>query len=609
MNSNSFSAPILGALFAIGIVASPSGGDNPVFLRALVFILAGLFLTPWATSLLIRKTERNKLGTSFLFLGAALALLGAISGLLSDAPYVVTFFGWFGRADGLFALFGVLGLFLAGSALNANGRRVVLNFFLTGAGVALLVGVAQMLGLNPVRTAGYDGVATTLGNPNFSGAFFGFVAVLAFWMIFVSKPIWLKAAFILFAIGAAVVAWQSLSLQGPAVLAGTLAVTLVLGLLLVEGKYQTASRVVAGFSVLSGLVVVGLTLNGSGPLGFLATEATVTIRKVYWETAVNMTANNPIFGVGPDSFQRYNGANRSDLYIQTVGPDIVVSAAHNVPLHISATLGIPALVFWLLVLVGPLMLLIYFMLLKRIPRDQKFLVLAFASLLSGYLIQSLVSIDHIVLKSTGFLAAGLIVGLLRENMKTKDQEIAKKRSGRVLAKNPSWPAPVAIALLISLVFGSGAHYQSIAPGDFTLDRAKEMLTSKWVPCQIKTRVFSSLDEQKVVDLENMNFLDEILAADNRCYEIVGGAANKALTIGDAQQAVKFAGLLVEIDPRSWRRSLVYADALRLNQDLTGAQAAFVEAKRLADLQPGTRDESLFALFVVALYPTNYYPLG
>lgn len=602
MNSNSFSAPVLGVIFGFGIAFVPTGGNNPIFLRAAIFILAGLLLLPWALDNLLRKQTRSKLSLLVVVAAALMLTLAAISSLLADAPAVVTIYGWLGRADGLLTLIGVTCLFVVGATFDHKQRRILLDSILVGTSVALLIGVAQLLGYSPVPTAGYAGVSTTLGNPNFSGSFFGFMTIAAFWLIFAAKQVWLKALYALFVVGSAVVSWKSTSLQGPATLGAAFGISLVLFLLLTTGKYKRILEGAAGLLSAAGVGVFLLTVNGQGPLGFFANEYTIQIRKNYWQTAINMANANPLFGVGPDSFQRFNGVSRPESYIQLLGPDIVVSAAHSIPLQTAATLGIPAAVLWMMIMVLPIAALFYFAIRNRIPKEDKYLTLALVSILGGYFVQSIISLDQPVLKAIGWLAAGLVVAVLREHKRVVVVE-GKGRAKVILGKPAGWPLPVAIISLIAFAFGVGAHSQALTPGQLDITRAQEMTSSSWVPCQIRFQVITTVESQQP-ELLTPEFLTNAYAVDDRCYEIVTKAATTAMSKSDFVMGSRYAQQLVDIDPKNWRRQVLLTDALRLNNDPVGAKSALAETERLAAITPSGVDDSLLEALRDALYPAN-----
>ena len=606
---------VVGLIFVIGLVVVPSGGIDPVFLRSALFIAGGLICFPWAVQFYTNKVNRTPFNFYFLGLVVLFLSLLLVSAFLSDAPPVVSIFGWLGRADGLLTWLGAITLFLVGSALTSEARRLVLYFIFLGSGIAVLISMAQIAGFNPVATAGYGGASSTFGNPNFAGAFLGFISVAAFWMIFDSKPLWLKGLYGLLAAGSAVSAWQSTSLQGPVVLVASFAVTFIFFLLFVEGKSRKLMVFSSYVLVTIGAVISVLTLRGLGPLGFMANEATIKIRQVYWETGVNMARNFPLFGVGPDSFQRYNGANRSDTYIETVGPDIVVSAAHNIPIHTAATLGVPAAILWALLLISPVVLLFLQATTNKVELSSNFVVLAVVAIVSGYLIQSLISIDQISLKMAGWLAAGLLVAILRDAVQRgQASETSKKRLPSKVVSNSSWPSLVSGLTVLTFIISTTVYYQTNTPGQFTALRAKEMLSSSWVPCRVKSTILNSLMEQKSPDADNLTFIKSVANKDERCYEVVSFIVGRAVaypsTPGSvAYQEARQTGLdyskkLIQIDPKSWRRQLVRADVLRAAGDLTLAREVFAEAERLANLQPGVINDPNFNSLRDALYSTN-----
>jgi O-antigen ligase len=602
LNSNSFSAPVLGVIFGFGIAFVPTGGNNPIFLRAAIFILAGLLLLPWALDNLLRKQTRSKLSLLVVVAAALMLTLAAISSLLADAPAVVTIYGWLGRADGLLTLIGVTCLFVVGATFDHKQRRILLDSILVGTSVALLIGVAQLLGYSPVQTAGYGGVSTTLGNPNFSGSFFGFMTIAAFWLIFAAKQIWLKALYALFVIGAAIVSWKSTSLQGPATLGAAFGISLVLFLLLTTGKFKKVLIGAAGLLIASGAGIILLTINGKGPLGFFANEYTIDVRKNYWQTAINMLGENPIFGVGPDSFQRFNGANRPDSYIELVGPDIMVSAAHSIPLQTAATLGIPAAILWGLIMVLPLLAVFYLAIPNRFPLEDKYLTLAIVSILGGYFVQSLISLDHIILKAVGWLSAGLVASIVKEQLSKRNLDVRGKTKSAVI-KPSSWSFPVSLVSVLGLAFLVGAHSQALTPGEFSSTRAEEMISSTWVPCQIRVEIIKSLENQESSVISGELFADAF-QVDSRCYELLAEGAIWSLRQGNLGAGVTFAREIVRIDPKNWRRQVLLTDALRLNNDPVGAKSALAETERLAAITPSGVDDSLLEALRDALYPAN-----
>jgi hypothetical protein len=227
----------------------------------------------------------------------------------------------------------------------------------------------------------------------------------------------------------------------------------------------------------------------------------------------------------------------------------------------------------------------------------------------------MVSIDQITLKATGWLAAGLVVSMIRDTrQRPTGVEPAKRRPAVSVSNQPAWPGFSAVVLVISVLGLSVFHYQSISPGTFTADRAKEMLTSQWVPCQMKFRILQALEQQESLDIKNLSFMKSVVEVDDRCYETVGFLVSQALTttaapgspaLEEAKTAVlDYTSLLIEIDPKSWKNQIFRAEGFRVNGDIAAARIAFAEAERLAKLKPGTLDQPDFDIVRNLLYPTN-----
>ena len=138
---------------------------------------------------------------------------------------------------------------------------------------------------------------------------------------------------------------------------------------------------------------------------------TLEDRSYFWQSAIEMIRNSPWFGVGPDSFGYWVGIYRSkefyDFRNQLKIDPGYTDNAHNVLLHIAATLGIPALVLYCLI--------IFFVLWRaliayRVCKD-KFIVYVIITIFCAYLLQSIISIDHLGLSVWGWIIGGILVKL------------------------------------------------------------------------------------------------------------------------------------------------------------------------------------------------------
>jgi putative inorganic carbon (hco3(-)) transporter len=193
---------------------------------------------------------------------------------------------------------------------------------------AAVVGIIAFLDGQP-RAGG------PVGDPN-DFAFFLISAVpLAFGLATdAGRPIVFRAAAVLMSVAAAATLSRgalvaAVVMLGYALLAGVVGVRTVLGWL-------------AAFAVLAAIVVVGyqsrLTTSISAK-GQVA-QQNVDERLVRWRAAAEMTADNPVLGLGPAGFRE-----NYDRYINHEPADAAhhLDVAHEMYLETSAELGLPGL--------------------------------------------------------------------------------------------------------------------------------------------------------------------------------------------------------------------------------------------------------------------------
>jgi putative inorganic carbon (hco3(-)) transporter len=169
---------------------------------------------------------------------------------------------------------------------------------------------------------------------------------------------------------------------------GLVAATLVLGIVWPERRRHIA--IFVGAVALLVLVVglagpIGARLSGSdtGPFAMLANRWDV------WKSAVAMTVDHPLFGIGIDNFQNF------DSEYGNFG----INHAHNLFLNIAAERGIPALLVF-----GALIFALFRTLASSLRKAQstmeRALIAGFLATFAGYLVHSIFEVsyyDHKVL--------------------------------------------------------------------------------------------------------------------------------------------------------------------------------------------------------------------
>ena len=393
--------------------------------KLLVLVAGGLGALP---AIVYRwRQGKHPRGVVFLPAIAALGLVAwsGLSMLLSGAPFPVSLMGWWGRSNGFLSLLGAGLIMLAATTLRRDELPRVVTWQLVGATAISLIGLAQLGGNQVVGGLPDSSLIATMGNTNFSAAYFGIMTILALGRALTKNaPTWQRA----WAGGLAVVlvalAYLTRAEQGPASIAIGGIAMLAFWALTYDGERRRAALATAGAAV---VVAAGVTLSsfvGLGPLAFLWQDANFRIRQGTWLTAWDTARALPVFGTGPDGLQRYANQYSPDFYIDLVGTRITLSAAHNVPLQYAATLGLVAGLIWVLAMFGAAVLLLLTMARYRVA--DAIVAASVGGAFVAYLTQAMVSIDMGGLLATGWLLLGLVVALLlplREA--SEDDEVAE----------------------------------------------------------------------------------------------------------------------------------------------------------------------------------------
>jgi hypothetical protein len=314
-------------------------------------------------------------------------------------------------------------------------------------GVASLgYGVVQALGGDPFDWVNpYSPVFGFLGNPNFQSSLLGILGAVVFTQLLPgSVKIQMKGAYLVYLLVTVYVIKETDSQQGFLVLLIGSAVSL--------GFFVNKKSKALGYSYLVLAVVgfVGVLLGAlnKGPLASLLYKDSVTYRGDYWRAGWKMTLENPIFGVGLDSYGDWYRRSRTIEATLRRGPDVTSNAAHNVFLDISAYGGFP-----LVLIYTALMVLVVVSAIKVIRRSQSFNA-GFVGLVAGWVAfqaQSIISINQIGLALWGWVLSGLIIGY---EINTRGGEIvAEKKTGKSATKPVQTSASTSLAIFIGLIIG------------------------------------------------------------------------------------------------------------------------------------------------------------
>ena len=227
---------------------------------------------------------------------------------------------------------------------------------------------------------------------------------------------------------------------------------LIIGSGIALGVYVNQRSKALGYSYL-GLALIGFiavlvgTLN-KGPLAALLYKDSVTYRGDYWRAGWKMTLENPIFGVGLDSYGDWYRRSRTIEATLRRGPDVTSNAAHNVFLDISAYGGFPLALIYI-----ALMILVIVSAVKVIKRLQGFNA-GFVGLVAGWVAfqaQSIISINQIGLALWGWVLSGLIIGY---EFNTRGAEVVvEKKTGKNASKVVQSSAGSVMSMFVGLIIG------------------------------------------------------------------------------------------------------------------------------------------------------------
>jgi O-antigen ligase len=489
------------ALISVTLAITPLWSMDPInpikmlVVSALGFVGLGILLANHKALLL------GRFGVPLILISGFILWLFVVFAI-SGGERLQQLFGTNGRNTGLitYSAFSIL-FVVAMAASNA----VFLNRFLFASlvvGVASLVyGLIQAAGDDPFDWVNpYSPVFGFLGNPNFQSSLLGILGSVVFTQLLsTAVKLQFKGAYLVYLLVTLFVIKETDSQQGYLVLLIGSAVSL--------GVFINQRSKALGYSYL-GLALIGFfavlvgTLN-KGPLASLLYKDSVTYRGDYWRAGLKMTLDNPIFGVGLDSYGDWYRRSRTIEATLRRGPDVTSNAAHNVFLDISAYGGFP-----LLLIYTALVVLVVVSSIKVIKRSQGFNA-GFVGLLAAWVAfqaQSIISINQIGLALWGWILSGLIIGY-EINTRTGNVVVEEKKKGKTGTKavqaSPATTLSMFIGLIVGVLVGmppylASAKYKSaLGSGDATVIQEAAYL---WPTEPLRMgQVAVALDENKLND--------------------------------------------------------------------------------------------------------------
>ncbi len=446
------------ALIAITILVTPVWSFDPInpikmlALSALGFMGLGILLANQK----VLQLRRFKVPLALIsgFIAWQLVVF-----IVSGGEMLQQLFGTTGRNTGIITYFAFSILFVVAMA---SSSVVFLRRFLMAAitvGLASLgYGLVQALGGDPFNWVNpYSPVFGFLGNPNFQSSLLGILGSIVFTQL-LSSSVKLphKVAYLFYLLLTGYVISETASQQGFLVLLIGSGVSLGL---FVNHKSRILGYSYLALGALGFTGVIMGTLN-KGPLAAILYKDSVTYRGDYWRAGWNMTLDNPIFGVGLDSFGDWYRRTRDVEATVRTSPDRVSNAAHNVFLDFSSTGGFPLVLIYFAILI-----LVAISAIKVIRRSRDFNA-GFVGLFAGWVAfqaQSIISINQIGLALWGWVISGLIIGY-EVNNRSLDVDVEKKKGNsfnKNLTTSPATPLSISIGLITGVLVGMPPYIASV----------------------------------------------------------------------------------------------------------------------------------------------------
>lgn len=333
---------------------------------AILWALAVVGVTVWAW--------RTLNGPSTLFhtriFWPVLALLGWI--VLATALSVhppTSFLGKYARFEGLVSFFSYAALFfLAVQVLRTVGQRrgLARSAVLAGACVAFY-GILQYVGLDPIhwgQSAPFESgrAFSTMGNPAFLGTYLVLpllvAPALALSEVRTGWRISYEICFLLVSAGW-VVAFTRGAWIGGIVGLALLAAAAARGR--VRPRIEDLVSLVVAIGAVAVLVVRSLgspseitnVANRFRSILDTGTGSALTRREI-WKSALEMVRDSPLVGHGPDTFRLVYRQYETVAYSRAAGFLSIPDNAHDYPLQIAASIGIPGFLLFAAVFVSGL---------------------------------------------------------------------------------------------------------------------------------------------------------------------------------------------------------------------------------------------------------------
>jgi len=438
------------ALAVVTLAVFTQSVTDPVNVTKL-FLLGGFSFAALGSILNMeagRRLLKNKLSCSVavVFLANSIMVL-----FMSKAPLDQSFYGVYGRNNGFLLYLLLVILFIATLTIQVQTsfKYIIYALFISGSANLLYSMWVLAFGDFIGWSNQYGNLLGTLGNPNFIGSFFGiFSGVLFAGLISPTSQVKVRiiSAALLLLTFIAIVDTQAV--QGKVLFVAALGIALFYR---VRSSFSSQKWSITYLALAAFAFVISLlgTLQ-IGPLSNYLYKVTVSLRGQYWYAGWETGVENPLFGVGFDSYGDWYRRSRRASALELPGVDTVTNTAHNVYLDIFSFGGFPLLFAYVAISVVTIASIARFTL-KNQKFDFTFVVLT--STWICYQLQSVISINQVGLAIWGWVSSAAIIAYTRNHFDKGilDGKINGSNSKKIRKVSNQFVSPSLLATLTCVV--------------------------------------------------------------------------------------------------------------------------------------------------------------
>jgi hypothetical protein len=442
-------ALVLFSVFITPLAISPFSNLDPINLIK-ILVLTSLAFATLPLVLWLMKNKSSQLPPVLVYVAVLFFLWMLIVMIVSSAPISQQFWGVFGRNTGFLTYVSLL-LILIGAAVvqHEDFYRKLVYALVTVSIPIFIYALLQAAGKDPISWSQMAPFGT-LGNINFSSAFFGMSAIAMSALALYSKlHLVMRLTLILVVVCKLILISSTGSIQGVMIYLAGLSV--VFFLFISSSQKLKVLRTPYFLLAIAGLGLGIAGLLNSGPLARFIFGETVLFRYDYWYAGWMMTLRNPLFGVGLDSYGDWYRELRGEVATLRTVPDRITNSAHNIYLDLSSGGGLPLLIlyFSLLAIAGKSAI-------EYLRRLNVFdpIFTTLVSVWVAYLVQAAISINQVGVGIWGWSFTGALIGYTRT--KPLSESKSKKRFSHVTRNSGEVmqiPLPISMLSILTFVVG------------------------------------------------------------------------------------------------------------------------------------------------------------